>query len=214
MVEVCRRKFPEIPFVLADATSLTMFAEASFDAVVMAFNGFDYVMPGASRQAALSEIRRVLNVGGVFIFSSHNPRAIWQRPSWNPQRVEALAKRVAGSRPLVLAVVRGVLSVARIALALVITVAQSLRRLFRALVRRAFWLGEGYMHDVAHGGLMTHYAAPRNVERELHTAGFELLEVLGDDYPKRSHVFVTPWYYYVFKTSPLAAKRSEMTACK
>src|SRR4030095_880115 len=37
MVEVCRRKFPEIPFVVADATSLTMFADASFDAVVMAF---------------------------------------------------------------------------------------------------------------------------------------------------------------------------------
>jgi len=211
MIEACRRKFPDIPFVVADATSLTMFTEASFDAVVMAFNGFDYVMPDTSRRAALSEIRRVLKVGGIFIFSSHNPKAIWQRPSWNQQRIDALAERIAGSRH-VLPIVRGVLSAGRIAVALVTAVAQFLRRIPRAVIHRAFWLGEGYIHDVAHGGLMTHCAVPRKVERELHVAGFELLEVLGDDYPKRSHILVTPWYYYVFKSNPSADERSGTTA--
>jgi len=213
MVEVCRRKFPEIPFVVADATNLKMFADASFDAIVMAFNGFDYVMPDTSRRVALSEMRRVLRIGGLFIFSSHNPRAILQRPSWNQQRIEALASRIAGSSQLFLKVGRAVLSGARIAVALVTAFGQSVRRLFRAVVHRAFWLGHGYMHDAAHGGLMTHYAVPHQVERELQSGGFELLEVLGDDYPKRSHVFVTPWYYYVFKSKPLAGQGSEKTAC-
>jgi SAM-dependent methyltransferase len=180
----------------------------------MAFNGFDYVMPDSSRRAALSEVRRVLKVGGVFIFSSHNPRAVWQRPSWNTQRVGALAERIAGSRRPLLAIVQGVISWGRIALALVAGFAQSARRFPRAVVHRAFWLGEGYMHDGAHGGLMTRYAVPRKIQRELHIGGFELLEVLGDDYPKRSHVLVTPWYYYVFKSNHRPAKQSETSACK
>jgi len=180
----------------------------------MAFNGLDYVMPDASRQVALSEIRRVLKVGGVFIFSSHNPRAIWQRPSWNAQRIDTVAKRIAGERGLAVKMVRSLLTVARITFADMTSIAKSFRTVCRALAHNAFWEGEGYMNDAAHGGLVTHYAVPCKVEEEVRPAGFKLLEILGDDHPLRSHVFVTPWYYYVFEKSGLAAEGCETTACK
>lgn len=49
------------------------FRDCSFDAVVFAFAGLDYVYPQADRLRALREIERVLISQGYFIFSSHNP---------------------------------------------------------------------------------------------------------------------------------------------
>lgn len=57
---------------IADARELP-FENEFFDAVVVAFNGLDYVYPESDRLHAVVEISRVLRPGGVFIFSSHNP---------------------------------------------------------------------------------------------------------------------------------------------
>ena len=58
------------------------------------------------------------------------------------------------------------------------------------------------MVDPAHGGLLTHYALPAQVIREIEAAGFQLVIYRGDDFPRSSGQFVTDWYYYVFaKTS-------------
>ena len=200
MVAICQRKFPAITFVLASATKLTMFENESYDSVVMAFNGFDYVVGQTSRRAAYAEVRRVLKPGGRFIFSGHNPRALWQRPSWNRQRVDGVTERIAGHRRVVRMVVRGGLIAAVMIVRLLSSLANLVTHLHR-LFRRAFWSGEGYMIDPAHGGLLTHYGVPGKIEAEAASAGFDLLQILGDDYPQSSGPLVTGWYYYVFSKS-------------
>jgi len=75
--------------------------------------------------------------------------------------------------------------------------------------RRAFWSGDGYMVDPAHGGVLTHYAVPEQVIAELEQQGFQFLRLAGDDYPRHSRVYVTDWYYYVFRK----AETSLSAAC-
>jgi SAM-dependent methyltransferase len=202
MIARCRKKFPHLEFEVADAADLSRFTSSSFDAVVFAFNGMDYVIPGESRFRALQEISRVLVPDGILIFSSHNPRSIWVRASWNPQRVHDLAETIAetmvksGSvifRPLLWS-----LTVVRVILAGLQAGLHSLGRAARRLPTRAFWQGQGYLIDPAHGGLKTHFSAPEKVTHELGSFGFRLLRVLGDDYPRVSRRYVTDWYYYVF----------------
>ena len=48
MIAMCREKFPQLEFYIASADDLSMFASSSFDAVVMAFNGMDYVIPDSA----------------------------------------------------------------------------------------------------------------------------------------------------------------------
>ena len=196
MVLSCRSKFPDLPFVRADAADLAQFGDDAFDVVVMAFNGLDYVQPDTSRCCALGEIRRVLKPGGVFIFSSHNPRAVLQRPSWNPKCIDEIARRIAGGRHALYIMCKQLLTLARQCVAFAQAFAISVGRCCQRLGKRAFWSGDGWMLDSAHGGLVTHYAIPRHVTEELADAGFELREVLGDDYPLTSGSLWTGWYYY------------------
>jgi SAM-dependent methyltransferase len=198
MVAVCQRKFPALKFENADAADLSIFAASSFDAVVMAFNSIDSVIPDESRYRALREIHRVLQPKGVLIFSSHNARSILVRPSWNPRRLASLAKRLAGGDSVLYRPLLWSLTGLRVVIAVFQSIVRSLARVARRTPTRAFWLGEGYLTDAAHGGLTTHLSTPETVERELNRFGFGLLRVLGDDYPRVSRPYVTDWYYYVF----------------
>ena len=198
MIDVCRKKFPQLEFQLGNAADLSRFLSSRFDAVVMAFNGMDYVVPDEARFRALREIRRVLKPEGVLIFSSHNPRSIWVKASWNPERVRRLAQTVANSDSAFFPPLLGLLTVLRVGLAGIQSGARSLERTARRFPTRAFWQGQGYLRDRAHGGLKTHMASPENVEREFGGFGFQRLRVLGDDYPRAGGRYVTDWYYYVF----------------
>jgi ubiquinone/menaquinone biosynthesis C-methylase UbiE len=197
MVATCRKKFPNLEFQTVDAADLSTFAASSLDAVVMAYNGIDNLMPDESRHRAWREMQRVLKSNGVLIFSSHNMRAIWVRPSWNAKRLESFAKKVVGNsflyRPLL-----GILTAMRIALAIVQAFGKSAARLAQRIPTLAFWRGEGYLPDGAHGGTRIHFATPEKVEQELSQCGFHMLRILGDDYPRVSHRYITDWYYYVF----------------
>jgi ubiquinone/menaquinone biosynthesis C-methylase UbiE len=199
MVAACQQKFPQLEFLVADATNLAPLGDATFDSVVMAFNGMDALVPGEARRRCLAEIHRVLRDGGVLIFSSHNPRAVFLRPAWNPKRIEAVAQRLAGQRRWLLEPTRVLILWLRVAVALARSVIDSALRLSRRVWRRAFWSGDGYMVDPAHGGLLTHYAVPGQVIAEVQEQGFQFLRLAGDDYPRRSGVYVTDWYYYVFR---------------
>jgi SAM-dependent methyltransferase len=207
MIEVCRKKFPALKFEVGSAADLSQFAASGFNAVVMAFNGMDYVIPDETRFRALQEIHSVLKPEGILIFSSHNPRSIWVRPSWNPKRVQDLAKSMLKAdsvlfRPLLWSLTR-----ARMILAAMQAVPQSLGRVTRRLFTHAFWRGDGYWMDPVHGGLMTHGAAPEEVTRELSRFGFRLLRVLGNDYPRLSRAYITDWYYYVFSKSAISGEK-------
>jgi SAM-dependent methyltransferase len=199
MVAACQQKFPLLEFLVADATNLAQLDDGSFNSVVMAFNGMDALVPDEARRCCLAEIHRVLRNGGVLIFSSHNPRAVFLRPAWNPKRIEAVAQMLAGQRKWLLEPARFLLLWLRVAVALARSVMDSALRLFRRVWRRAFWSGDGYMVDPAHGGMLTHYAVPERVIAEAEQQGFQFLRVTGDDYPRPSGAYVTDWYYYVFR---------------
>ena len=199
MVAACQRKFPQLEFLVANATNLALVDDRTFDSVVMAFNGMDYLIPSESRRRCLAETHRVLRKGGVLIFSSHNPRAIFSRPAWNRKKVEEVAERLAGRRKWLLEPARLILLCLRVAAAVLRAGMASVLRSLRRVRSRAFWSGDGYMVDPAHGGLLTHYSAPKRVIGELEQHGFRCLRFAGDDYPRQSRAYVTDWYYYVFQ---------------
>jgi SAM-dependent methyltransferase len=201
MIGVCRKKFPNLEFEIVDATDLSIFATSSFDAVVMAFNGIDSLFPDESRHQAFREIRRVLKPKGILIFSSHNPRSMFVRPSWNPLRLVGLAKKLVSSDSILYRPILWCLTALRVAVAFWQSTAKSLVRVALRLPTHAFWIGEGYLIDAAHGGMRIHLSTPENAERELSRFGFHLLSVLGDDYPRVSRLYVTDWYYYVFSSA-------------
>lgn len=212
MIAACRRKFPQLEFEVGNASDLSGFASSSFDAVVMAFNGMDYVIPDESRFRALREIGRVLKPEGVLIFSSHNPRSIWVRASWNPQRVRAVAETVVSIDSVFFRPLLSCLDAARATLAGLRAALQSLRRAAQRLPSQAFWKGQGYLMDSAHGGLKTHLAVPEKVTHELGGFGFRLLRLMGNDYPHAIRLYVTDWYYYVFLKTR-ATGESESAHC-
>jgi ubiquinone/menaquinone biosynthesis C-methylase UbiE len=199
MVAACQRKFPQLEFLVADAANLALLHDRSFDSVVMAFNGMDALVPSESRRRCLAEIHRVLRKDGVLIFSSHNPRAIFSRPAWNPRKIEQIARMLAGHRKWLLEPAKHLLLWLRVAVAVGRSALESVLRLSRRVWRRSFWSGEGYMVDPSHGGVLTHYAVPARVIAELEQQGFQFLRLAGDDYPRHSRAYVTDWYYYVFR---------------
>lgn len=202
MVEACRSKFPDREFVVADAADLSRFDDSSFDAVVFAFNGIDFVLPEGFRQKCLAHVHRVLKPGGVFIFSSHNARAILVRPGWNRERMRRVARRLSGDSQALYSVLLAVLVSLRAGLAFAQAFAATLIRMAQRLPQRMFWRGEGELLDSAHGGLFTHCSVPRRVVSELAAASLRFERVVSNTYPQSSHPLVADWYYYVF-TKPI-----------
>ncbi|HKI25803.1 MAG TPA: class I SAM-dependent methyltransferase [Candidatus Sulfotelmatobacter sp.] len=198
MIKACRTRFPGLEFVEADAANLSMIPEASFDAVVFAYNGIDSVLPDQARIACLTHIQRILKAGGMLIFSSHNARAVLVRPGWNHNRLARMARRVSAGSKLLSRMILALLTFVRSVLALGQAIGASLPRLFQRMPTRAFWSGTGCFADSAHGGLLTHCCIPDRAVGEVGALGFQACRILGDDYPRPSHRFATDWYYCVF----------------
>jgi len=198
MIEACRTKFPGLDFRVGDAADLSSFAPASFDVVVFAFNGIDFVLPEAARRSFLKHSERVLKPGGTLIFSSHNARAIMVRPSWNRERLERIAQRFsAGSKGAQFALLTALIP-PRIILACGQALAATLRRAVKRLPTSTFWRGYGEWTDSAHGGLFTHYSVPKQVVAEVNAVHLRCDRIVGNEYPRSGHSLTTDWYYYVF----------------
>ena len=71
MIERCRRRFPDVSFDVADARDLSRYPDSSFDFALFSHSGIDAIEHDG-RLEVLSEVRRVLSDGGLFVFSSHN----------------------------------------------------------------------------------------------------------------------------------------------
>lgn len=198
MIRVCRSKYPGLQFEVADAADLSRFADDFFDAIVFSFNGIDYLAPDQKRQQCLQQCHRVLKQGGVFIFSSHNPRSLFVGWDWDRARLRTLANKLTGGKRFLFDLVLAGLTCARVGMGLLQTFAQSIPRAIRRIPTRAFWRGDGYLFDPSHGGLLTHNAVPACVISELNQFQFKFLQELPEDYPRRSGGWSTRWYYYTF----------------
>jgi ubiquinone/menaquinone biosynthesis C-methylase UbiE len=205
MVRLCRDKFPQLEFLVADASDLSAFSDGCFDAIVFSFNGLDYLFPEEQRWTCLRECGRVLRAGGVFVFSSHNPRSVFVRPTWDRERLRAFVGKLVTERGVLFSAALSTLTAVKVLHSFLRAAAQSAGRICRRVLKRAFWRGEGHLFDPAHGGLMTHCWTLERVRQELTRFNFRQEVVLGDDHPQRSHELVTDWYYYVFVKSGNAA---------
>jgi ubiquinone/menaquinone biosynthesis C-methylase UbiE len=198
MIRACRKKYPALTFDVANAADLSSFSDASFDAIVMAFNSIDYVLPDSQRERCLQECHRVLKRGGMLIFSSHNPRSIFKKATWNSERVVDFSNRIFRGHPLFAACARIPLMLGVLVYASIRCLAQCLMKISQRIGTVAFWKGRGLWFDPSHGGLVTHTWTPKWCIRGVSTAGFQITKYLGDDFPRTSGQFVTDWYYYVF----------------
>ena len=205
MIKTCRNKFPHLEFEVADASELSGFSDGSFDAVIISFNGIDCLVPEERRWQCLRECSRVLRSGGVFIFSSHNPRSIFLRPAWSRDRVRAFTAKFVPERSAFHKSTLAILTVAKAVHSFLRAAGGSLWRIGSRIPKAAFWQGEGYEFDPAHGGLLLHSSVPEQVLQELTRFNFRLETLQGDDYPRRSHSLVTDWYYYAFSKAANAA---------
>jgi len=77
MIAACQHKFPRLKnsFILADARDMSIFKNHYFDFVFFSFNGIDYV-DNKDRMTIFNEIKRIIKIGGLFCFSTHNLRNI------------------------------------------------------------------------------------------------------------------------------------------
>lgn len=205
MVRACRIKFPELDFRVTDASDLSAFPDASFDAIVIAFNGLDCLFPKQRRWQCLRECGRVLRAGGMLVFSSHNPRSIFTRPAWNREKLRAFAQKMVSEQSVLFGATVSALTVVKAMHSFLRAAIESARRILRRVPKSAFWRGEGYVYDPAHGGSTIHFWTQARVREELTRFGFRQLVVLGDEYPKTGYSLVTDWYYYVFSKMENAA---------
>lgn len=155
MIDHLRAHMPQIDARVADIRDLSIFAGESFDFVFGSANVIDAVSH-ADRLRALAELRRVLRVGGVLAFSSHNRRlrGAMRGPSLersrNPTTQAVYAVRF----------VRGLVNHARVG---------RLRR-----VEQEYALLNDHGHDYA----ALHYYIDRDHQRaQLEHAGFALSDV-------------------------------------
>jgi SAM-dependent methyltransferase len=93
MVALCRRSWPDVDVSVADARDLGQFDSGRFGFVLFSFNGIDGI-GHADRPRALGEIHRVLEPGGLLVFSTHNKDgptfgATPWRPAGAPERASA-----------------------------------------------------------------------------------------------------------------------------
>jgi len=78
MIKRAQKNNPHIKFELGDACNLK-FNPNTFDLVFFSYNGLDYIHPESKRKKAIREIKRVLKPNGLFIYSSHNPLALFSQ---------------------------------------------------------------------------------------------------------------------------------------
>ena len=165
MVARCRQDFPDLDFRQQDARALVDFPPAQFDSVWFSFNGIDYVR-WPDRARVLGEVARVLKPGGTFVFATHNLHAPPKPPGrWPEWRTEgSLLRRVAAN---------------------IRRLARHASCHFNYRTRRSREIRrEGYalLIDSAHGyRLMTACVTPRYQRQQLREAGFDGVEVIGQD---------------------------------
>jgi ubiquinone/menaquinone biosynthesis C-methylase UbiE len=174
MIAKCRSKFPKLSFLRMDASNMSPFPDASFDAIVFSFNGIDCIHSDEARANCLRECFRLLTAGGVFILSSHNARYLFFTPVL--QGVGMLKKAW------------------RIGYAAFATMRSFLPR----IAGRVFWRGSGYVRDgLSCGRPIIYVSTPAGFSAELQACGFTVVSIVGAQHPRAPWMVTVPWHYYV-----------------
>jgi SAM-dependent methyltransferase len=186
MVARCRQRFPAVRFELADARDLSLFPASSFDFVFFSSNGID-TATHSDRLDMFSGLRRLLEPGGLFVFSSHNRNFPIPKP-WelghfdvNPVRNPVtFAKRLA-SYP--------------------VGMANYVRHARNSEVTDDYVIEL----DSAHRYSLVHYRITLAAQkRQLERAGFRLIEAVGlDGRPvslDQSATAGDPWFHYICRS--------------
>ena len=155
------RKLSRKTFYCADATRPSMFEAKSFNVVIFSFNGIGAITTREDRLRCFAEVFRVLTPGGVFIFSSHNSKLLFNLPSLDNAGLARKAWRLARA------------AVTSIPLAV------------RLLSSGAFRAGAGYFLDPVHGGILTYCSTPELIELDGGSAGFQFLEAVHNLHPRK-----------------------------
>lgn len=160
MIESCRQRFSSfgrnVSFGVCDVRDLRQFESGSFDFVLFSFNGIDYLAHD-DRLQALAQMRRVLHPGGVLALSTHNLRALTERPPWPGLPLHPLA--------------------------LARAVSTYVCHMHRHLgFRRLRGQPHAVVKDGAHGGLVTtYYLLPEEQVRQLADAAFGNVRIFGQE---------------------------------
>jgi len=154
MVAYCQQTYPQATFSEGDLRDLSQCGSGSFDAIVAPFNVLD-VLGDAERRRVFSEVRRILDSGGLLIMSSHNRR-------YTPRIGTTIRLYVVDPR-------RPAASIRSLSRRL------RNRRRLRPLQRAEN--DYAILNDEAHDFSVLHYYISRDAqERQLTESGFELLE--------------------------------------
>ncbi|MEY4766858.1 MAG: hypothetical protein RI907_3531 [Pseudomonadota bacterium] len=172
MVEICRRKFPQLAFEHMDASNLAKLPDQSFDVVVFSFNGIDCLPTNELRSACLKSVHRVLKPGGHFIFSCHNARVLFIKPDFEGANLLRKVWRT-------------------------VRTARNLSLMARQMGRKAFYRGEGYIVDPVHGGHFMHVTTPAWAHQELRQHQFEVMDTVDAVSSGSSSAWTAPGYYFV-----------------
>jgi SAM-dependent methyltransferase len=157
MLAACQAAYPSARCALGDVGDLSGFAADSFDAVVAGFSVLD-VLSDADRRRTLADLRRIIVPGGLLVMSSHNRDAGPDRPADRFRKSPGAAVKMALRVPRWL----------------------PNRRRLTALQREE--PGYAVLNDSSHDfGALHYYITRDDQERQLHDAGFTLLECLDLD---------------------------------
>lgn len=187
MIARCRQRFPDVRFELADARNLSSFAPSSFDFLFFSSNGIDAVAH-SDRLQILSEVRRVLAPGGLFVFSTHNRNFPTPKP-WALGHFDV--------NPL-----RDPVTFAKRLVSYPVGMANYARHVRHSEVTDDYAI----QLDSAHRYSLVHYRITLAAQkRQLEAAGFHLVGAAGLDGQsislEQSATAADPWIHYICRSA-------------